>query len=403
MLVKKMFISFLLLFLVFALNPAFAQTNSTSSVGDVVHKIVVQNQQTDNLIQVTSQDFGNIKTGWFSNLWRNIQLIFTFDPVNKANLELEKATANILKVKQDVDTKHMSEEELKTRIAKANQRYTQAMERVKKQLEKYKAEHPDDQRIEKFLDKYSDFIFKHQLVFETLENKTPEQVKEILEQVRKKHLERFVKTMEQVEGRSAIKNRFKKMLINPNVKFNQRIMRAHLLNELDKTNLDDKTKQEIKQLKEEIQPLWNDLNETYQQLKLERQKTIESLRQEAEENKDKLMNDPQARREFVQKVNQEMKNLREKNKKVYQEKRNEVKEFIKDHQDELLNIKKNVVPLIKNKHFRRFKRTPLNSPKTGIKAPLKPSSSIKFNEKEMKANDVSQPHSKINGQVKIEK
>ncbi len=346
MLAKKILFGLLILTLTLGFSPVLAQSdNGANATPDLVEQLLSQTQQVDELVQVTEQDFGNIKTGWFNNLWRDIRIIFTFDPVKKADLELEKASAVLLKVRQELTEKAVDPEKIKEKIEKANQRYEKAMARVKARLEKYKQEHPDDQRLEKFLDKFSDFSFKHQMVFKALEDKTPEQVRKLIEQRRQEHLKRFMQTMEKVEDKTKLKFRLKKMLVDDQAKFEHRVMRARLLEEIEKLDLDEQTKEKIEELKNEIKPLWEDLHETYQQAIERRQTTIESLKQEAEENKDKLLSEPEARQEFIQKVNQEMTSLREENKKIYQEKKQEIEQFIKEHKDELLEIKNEIKPL----------------------------------------------------------
>ncbi len=357
MLAKKILLNLLLLTLSLGVYPAIAQQtdNSSSSVPTVVNQLINPVQQLDNLTRVTAQDFGNIKTGWFSNLWRDIRIIFTFDPVKKADLELEKATAVLLRARQEVLEKgnQTDPSQIRAKMEKAVQRYERAMEKASLRLEKYKQKHPDDQRVDKFLDKFSDFSLKHQMVFESLEKQTPSQVRAMLEQQKKKNLKRFIQTMEKVDNSSALKSRLKKMLLSNQIKFEQRVMRAHFLDELETLDLDDQTKQKITELKQEVKPLWEELHQTYQQAVTKRQQTIEALKKEAKAKKDELINDPQARHEFIKKVNQTMQELRQENRKLYQEKREKVKQFIEEHQDELMEIKDKVRPLIKHQSQQR--------------------------------------------------
>jgi len=393
MLAKKIVFTILLILSlgIIAASPVLAQVTSPNNTADIVDELVAQTQQVDDLVQVTQEDFGNLKTGWFSNFWRDVRIIFTFDPVKKAGLELEKASAVLLKTNQELAEKSLDAEKIKEKITAANQKYEQVMAKVKKRLEKYKQTHPDDQKLEKFLDKYADFSLKHQMVFESLEDKTPAQVKELLEQRRKAHLKRFMQTMEKMENQQQFKQRFKKMLVDNNSKFGQRVIKTHLLEEVDKLDLDEATKEKIKELKEEVGPLWDELHQTYQQAIQKRQTVIEKLKNEAAKSKDELLNDPQARHEFMRKVNQEMMSVREKNREIYKNKAVEVEQFINQHKDEILEVKKEIKPLIKNKRLNPIKNRPLipltnhkvqpkvNSPQPGAASVMQNKNRVKKN------------------------
>ncbi len=351
MLAKKIFIAFVGLLFVFGLVlSAQAQTTtSTSPTSTMVNQLIAPVRQIGNLTQITQQDFAGIKTGWFDNLWRDIKIIFTFNPVKKADLELEKATAILLKAQQKIEKKNYDPAEAEKELAKAQARYQRVIDKMNQRLEAYKQRHPQDERVEKLLDKYTDLSLKQQALLEMLDNKLPPQAKPRLKALERLQLKSTLPVINKLDGGERFKNRLKKMIVNDPDNFRQQVMRIRALDKLDDMNLDSDTKEKIEELKQEIEPLWQEVQGAYRQARQKHQQTIEELRKEAEENKDKLLNDPEARREFMKKVNQQMKTLREENREIYQEKKEKVKQFIEEHKDELLEIKKEVKPLLKEK------------------------------------------------------
>ncbi len=143
----------------------FAQTDV--SVGQAVPESTTAEQAET----VTAADLGVENTGilptnpfYFLKNWRNgIQLIFTFNPVKKAELELKVVDQKAAELQKLQETRPDDEQGIELAL----QNYQQAQERLKEKLEALK-ETSQNPNIEKLLDKLADRVVKHEKLMDEL-------------------------------------------------------------------------------------------------------------------------------------------------------------------------------------------------------------------------------------------
>lgn len=131
----------------------------------------------------------------FKNLGRGIDTFFTFDPVKKAEKELDYANKKIMETHQLVEAKGMDES-----IAKAVEKTIISAEKdlgdIANVAEKLKESRADDApKVEEFLDKIADHTLKQQKVIEKLEEKLPEKNLVKVVEAKEMVLEHFGETM----------------------------------------------------------------------------------------------------------------------------------------------------------------------------------------------------------------
>lgn len=136
--------------------------------------------------EITTSDLGIENPGilptspfYFLKEWkRDLKKVFTFNPVKKAELELEEANERAAEIKklEEINPQNTGA------ITKAVQNYQRNMERLKTRLENLK-ETSENPNVDNLLDKLVDRSFKHQQLFDNLQSKFEEKI-ELKEQLR---------------------------------------------------------------------------------------------------------------------------------------------------------------------------------------------------------------------------
>jgi len=134
---------------------------------------------------------------YFLKNWaREIQQVFTFNPVKRAELRVKFANEKLMEVKKSVELKKNPEI-----IKKATENYQQEAEKIKNQVEKIKEKAKENPEVEKFLDKFVHQQTLHQKLLQKLETQVPAEAFEKIKEAREVHLENFQGVMLKLEDR----------------------------------------------------------------------------------------------------------------------------------------------------------------------------------------------------------
>ncbi|MDO8524352.1 MAG: DUF5667 domain-containing protein [bacterium] len=164
---------------------------------------------------ITAQDLGiNEPTllpdnkFYFLKNWRDaIQSVFTFGQEKKATLNLKIASTKLLEAEK------LAEKTSNSKILeKATELYSKQVEKINKNIDKFKGTATSSTAISKFLDKYTKQQILQNQILEKLEGKVPSSTMEKIKENREKHLEKFGQVMQKLEDKNKIQERLQKAL-----------------------------------------------------------------------------------------------------------------------------------------------------------------------------------------------
>lgn len=201
---------------------------------------------------------------WVQNVVRDVRIFFTRDPVKKSELQLQKASAQLIRAR-DIVEENPDDVELQTKLERIDKKYQETIEEINTRVEKFKTANPDDSNLKNFLDKYTDYQLKHQQILERLEEQAPQEVFEIIKDNRQRHLERFGEVMNRLQTKEELKERFRAGLQDEEEEISQRARRVGILEELEEVAEPIKTG--VNELKQENQELFEELKEKRQEIK----------------------------------------------------------------------------------------------------------------------------------------
>jgi hypothetical protein len=144
---------------------------------------------------------------FFKNLGRNIQSLFIFDPITKAELRQKFADEKLMELKEMIQRKKSVQA-----IKRATENYEGEIETVKKMTERVRENAQENEEIGKFLDKYVQHNALHNRVLQKLETQVPEEVFEKIQQTKNDHLDRFRDVMLKLEDKDKIPERLENNL-----------------------------------------------------------------------------------------------------------------------------------------------------------------------------------------------
>lgn len=155
--------------------------------------------------QITAQDLGvsdpKILPGnpfYFLKEWgRGIQSFFAFGRLKKAELQQKFANERLVELKKLVDEGKVSSDILK----KATEKYEGTMDKIKERADKIKEKAGNSDKVNKFLEKFTDQQVLHERILQKLEEQVPAEVLEKIKKARERHLERFKEVMIKLEDR----------------------------------------------------------------------------------------------------------------------------------------------------------------------------------------------------------
>ncbi|OGY49743.1 MAG: hypothetical protein A3B89_02320 [Candidatus Buchananbacteria bacterium RIFCSPHIGHO2_02_FULL_40_13] len=126
---------------------------------------------------------------WYGlkKLWENIQEIFTFNPLENAKLQLQRANQRILEA-QKLAEKTGNDEA----FGRVIENYQRQIEKIEKRLDKLVQKR--DAKVDKFIDKFAEYQIKHRKILEKLEEIKPDLADEI-EAIKDSNLEKLSKVL----------------------------------------------------------------------------------------------------------------------------------------------------------------------------------------------------------------
>ncbi len=227
-------------------------------------------------IEVAAEDLDVEEPGpfsWLGDIARDIQIFFTRDPIKKSELELKKASRQLIKVRKTV-RENPDDTELQARLEKSDEKYRGLVEKINARVENFKAENPEALELRNFLDKYTDYQLKHQEILKKLEEQVPEEIIGVISDNRERYLEEFGEVMNRLQSEEEFKDRLKSGLEDVKESIGQRINRMEIIEELEEAA--PAVKEKINKLKQESQNL-------FQELKVKRQEIREEIQERAQE------------------------------------------------------------------------------------------------------------------------
>lgn len=202
---------------------------------------------------------------WFGSLVRDVRILVTRDPVKKSELELEKASEQLIKARK-LAQDNPTDANLKTRLENLDNRYGQLVDKINDRIEKFKTENPAAPRLKNFLDKFTDQQIKHQGILKKLEEKLPEGVAAAIKEKREAHLEKFGEAMNRLQNKEELKERLGNILENQGEKIKNRVQSMEIVEEL-KQKAAPELKAKLNQLQVEKREVFNDLKEKRLEIK----------------------------------------------------------------------------------------------------------------------------------------
>ncbi len=342
---KKIIFFSLIFALTLGVMPVLAEELTTvPEVNQIANDAI---NSVDQVAEITNQDLDNVNTGWFSGLWRNIQIWVTRDPLKKAKLELAQADVEMLKTKALAQSK-LSDEELQARLDKANAKYNKIMAKVEAKLAEAKTKYPNNPTLNNLLEKFTDHQFKHQQILDRLEKQVPKEVAQRIENQREQHLVKFNEVMSKLENKEKFEKRIINSLSDNNVAIEHRIMRVKYIEELEK--IDPELKAKLEAVKPEVQELWATMKSKHEAVIKSHQELRDKIEAQLKDiDPNELINNPEVRHELIQSIQIEAQKVRAVNKEIRDEARQQIETFKNEHQSLIDEVKNTVKPTVRKR------------------------------------------------------
>lgn len=262
--------------------------------------------------EVTAEELEISEPGmfsWFGNIVRNVRIAITRDPIKKSELELKKASEQLLRVRKIVH-ETPDDPRLQERLEEMDGKYETLIGKINTRIENYKDENPEEPKLKDFLDKYTSQQLKHQEILKRVELNVPEQIMEKIQTNRIIHLEKFGEVMQKLQTKEELKVRLENAVKNVGLEtsalkagvenlIERRANRAGILEELE---------EKVPAIKAQIREIKDDSVQLFQELKVKReeiQQNREELKQETREEAQNMMQENQEIRQEVREQTQE--------------------------------------------------------------------------------------------------
>lgn len=230
--------------------------------------------------EVTASDLEVSDSGifsWIEDIARDIRILITFDPIKKSELQLKKASRQLIRIRE-IANADPDDPRLQKRVEKFDAKYESLIDKINTRVEEVKAEDTDLPELKSFLDKYADHQLKHQEILTKLEEQVPEDVMEKIRANRERHLEKFGEVMSRLQEKEEFKEQLKAGLEDMREIIQNRVKRMEIIEELGEKS-GPAVKAIINELRQEHQEL-------FRILKLEQQELIRSRQQSQEDCED---------------------------------------------------------------------------------------------------------------------
>ncbi|MFH1457412.1 MAG: hypothetical protein ABIF17_04890 [Patescibacteria group bacterium] len=221
----------------------------------------------ETVLEITEEDLDIEGTSWFHNAWRNIKIFVIKDPIKKSELRLQQASAQLLKAQYRVN-QNPDSEKAEEWLDKATKKYDGLMEKINARITTAEKNNSDSEKMNKFLDKYSDHLLKHQEIMQNLETQVPKRAMEKIRIQREAHLERFSETMIKLENKEQFAERLKNALQNKASSSLRRAQQYDVIEELQEVvpEIEEEIGDKLGEIKTENKELWQNIQETHQEI-----------------------------------------------------------------------------------------------------------------------------------------
>lgn len=185
---------------------------------------------------------------YFLKDWKNaIQSVFTFGQEKKAELNLKIASVKLLEAQKLAEKTNNSQI-----LEKATELYNKQVEKINKNIDKFKGTAATSEAINKFLDKYTKQQILHTQILEKLKGKVPSSTMEKIKENTEKHLEKFGQVMQKLEDKTKIQERLQNAINNLKENFPSSSiekMQENIKNQLPNSSA---IKQKLENIKEKL-------------------------------------------------------------------------------------------------------------------------------------------------------
>lgn len=233
--------------------------------------------------EVTASDLEVSDSGifsWIQDIARDIQILFTLDPIKKSELQLKKASRQLIRIREiaNVDS---DDPRLQKRVEKFDAKYESLIDKINTRVEEVKSQDADLPELKSFLDKYADHQLKHQEILLKLEEQVPEDVMVKIRENRERHLEKFGEVMNRLQEKEEFKEQLKAGLEDMQQTIQNRVKRMEIVEELGE-KAGSAVKAMVNEIKQENRELFRTLKAQKQELIRSRQQTQEDCENQAD-------------------------------------------------------------------------------------------------------------------------
>ncbi len=248
---------------------------------------------------------------FFKNLGRTIQSAITLNPVKKAELKEKFANEKLLELKKLTEKPQNSEV-----INKATENYQKEVENVKDAVEKIKETASTSDAVGKFLDKFIQQQTLQQTILEKLAEQVPEKALEKITEARQAHLENFGEVMNRLENKEKIQERLETNLEKVKGSEFKDFKNLEMLQALEekspeaikeavqqvRVNVMTQLKQDVKEMTTEKLQQFQNYTENISGAKEKQMELLESLKTELQDKPQIIQNLNQARETIIEQI-----------------------------------------------------------------------------------------------------
>jgi len=191
---KLVILSFFIVFsLTFFSSGAVLAQEDVDISWDVIEEVLIDEEMNANYLGISDPNILP-DSSWYGlkRFWERIQETFTFNPVKRAELQLQRVNQRIVEA-QKMAEKTQNYEDFQGVLAD----YKGQMEDIQNRINKMQIKNAD--KIDGFLDKFTEDQLKHRKIFEQLEEISPEQ-REKIETAKEVALEKLIEVLARVDN-----------------------------------------------------------------------------------------------------------------------------------------------------------------------------------------------------------
>jgi len=222
--------------------------------------VLAQEVETEEGAIVTVEELGVEEPGiisWFKNTADTIQIWMTSDPIKKSEIELRKASRELVRAREIVQ-ENFDDVDLQAKLERINNRYENMIGNINGRIEEFGKNNPEDSKLKSFLNKYSDQQLKHQEILKRLEENVPEAIMAKIQENRQLHLDKFGEVMSKLQDKEEFKESLKNSLESGQSAIRQ-VQMMEIIEELgDQATLE--IRERVQEMRQEHQELFQNLD-----------------------------------------------------------------------------------------------------------------------------------------------